>query len=279
MGGLISLYGQESVCADSLVRAVLPQEIALIIHTEYTNIQTDHSTLRMFVASPTAPGRYPGILFYSDIFQLSGPMLRACARLAGYGFVVAAPEIYHRLEPPGTVIPFDDEGKTRGLEDAGKTTTAEFDQDCRAVLDYLKTHAQVSRAGGEAQLGAAGFCIGGHLAFRAALQPDVRATVCFYGTGIHDGRLGKDVDAGSLARAESIKGELLMIFGEQDPHVPAEGRDKVRAALDASGTRYTWSLYPAEHAFMRDEGARFDPEATDGAFAEMVRFFRRILVL
>ena len=61
--------------------------------------------MRAFVAAPKAEGRYPGILFYSDIFQLTGPMLRASARLAGYGFVVAAPEIYHRIEPAGLVDP------------------------------------------------------------------------------------------------------------------------------------------------------------------------------
>src|ERR1700732_309340 len=72
--------------------------------------------------------------------------------------------------------------------------------------------------------GALVFCIGGYLAFRAAFQPDVRATVCYYGTGIHDGKLGKDTDAGSLGRAKEIRGELLMIFGTKDPHVPDAGR-------------------------------------------------------
>ena len=28
---------------------------------------------------------------------------------------------------------------------------------------------------------------------------------------------------------------------------------------------------------MRDEGPRYDPEATDAAFGEMIRFFRRVL--
>jgi dienelactone hydrolase len=37
-------------------------------------------------------------------------------------------------------------------------------------------------------------------------------------------------------------------------------------------------LYPAEHAFTRDEGPRFDPEATDLAFAEMVRLFRSVFI-
>ena len=38
--------------------------------------------------------------------------------------------------------------------------------------------------------------------------------------------------------------------------------------------RFEQRMYPAEHAFMRDFGPRFDPECTDLAFAEMVRFFR-----
>lgn len=244
----------------------------MIVTTEFHDINVDNSPLRMLVAAPKDEGKskYPGIIFYSDIFQLAGPMIRSCTRLAGYGFVVAAPEIYHRIEPPGSAIAFDDPGRTRGLEDAGKTTAAEFDRDCRAVLDYLSHHAKVSPS----KLGAAGFCIGGHLSFRAALQPDVRATVCFYGTGIHNGKLGKDEDAGSLQRAKEIKGELLMIFGEADPHVPKEGREAIRASLQQAGVKYRVKLYPAEHAFMRDEGARYDPECTDLAFADMIHLYR-----
>ncbi|MGA9772486.1 MAG: dienelactone hydrolase family protein [Blastocatellia bacterium] len=246
----------------------------MIITTQYVDIPVDDSPLRMFVAAPKAEGRYPGILLYSDIFQLTGPMLRATARLAGYGFVVAAPEIYHRIEPAGTVIAFDDEGRTQGLNDAAKTSAAEFDADCRAALDYLDNHGRVEKG----KLGAGGFCIGGHLSFRAALHPCVKATVCFYGTGIHNGKLGRDEDAGSLERAGEIRGELLMIFGSLDPHVPDEGRAKIQSALKQANTNFHISLYEAEHAFMRDEGPRYDPEATDQAFDEMVNFFRRVFV-
>jgi carboxymethylenebutenolidase len=245
----------------------------LVITTRFAEIGVDTFSLRMFLTAPQQDSKYPGIVFYSDIFQLTGPMLRSCMRLAGYGFVVAAPEIYRRIEPPGTVIAFDDAGRTRGLEDAARTTVAEFDRDCRAVLNYLAQHPLVAST----KLGAAGFCIGGHLSFRAALQPDVRATVCFYGTGIHDGKLGHDADAGSLQRASQIGGELLMIFGETDPHVPQEGRQKIRAALQQAGVKYRIKLYPAEHAFMRDEGPRYDPESSDLAFADMVHLFRSTL--
>jgi len=244
----------------------------MIVATEYVDIPLPGSPMRTFVARPNAEGRYPGIWCYSDIFQLTPPLLRFCVRLAGYGFVAAAPEIYRRIEPLGTAIPFDDAGRTRGLDDAGKTPVAHFDQDCRAGLDWLSKHDKVAPG----KIGVVGFCIGGHLAFRAAFNPDVRATVCYYGTGIHDGKLGQDADAGSLARAGEIRGELLMIFGTKDPHVPEEGRSTIDRALRASGVHYRTLLYPAEHAFTRDEGPRFDPEATDQAFAEMIGLLRQL---
>lgn len=247
----------------------------MIVTTSYVDVPAAGGTARCFIAGPASGNPAPGIICYSDIFQLTPPMTRFCVRLAGYGLVAAAPEIYRRIEPAGLAIPFDDAGRTRGLEDAAKTPVAHFDEDCRAVLDWLAQNPKVARDSKGAQLGAQGFCIGGHLAFRAALNPDVRATACFYGTGIHDGKLGKDADAGSLARAGEIRGELLMVFGTKDPHLPEAGREIIDRGLRKSGVRSRTVLYPAEHAFMRDEGPRFDPEATDQAFGEMMALFRR----
>jgi carboxymethylenebutenolidase len=244
----------------------------MVITTESVDIPAGGGPMRMFVAAPKATGKYPGIVCYSDIFQLTGTMLRSVSRLAGYGFVAVAPEVYHRIEPAGSAIAFDDAGRTRGMDDAARTPVAHFDQDRRAALDYLAKHPQVA----ERQLGAMGFCIGGHLAFRAALEPDVRATVCFYGTGIHDGRLGLDADAGSLARAGEIRGRLLMIFGTNDPHVPEAGRAEIDRKLREARIDYAMKLYPCEHAFMRDEGPRYDPEATDRAFADMIALFQSV---
>ena len=224
--------------------------------------------MRTFVAKPAAPGAYPGIVFYTDIFQLTESSLRWAVRLAGYGFLVAVPEIYHRVEPAGTVLGFDDPGKARGQADAEAITTAEFDEDIAAAVEWLSGECP--------SVGAAGHCTGGHLAFRAAFDKRVRGTACWYPTGLHDDKLGKD-RSDALERVGEIDGELLLIFGTRDPHTPPPGRATVKAALDAAGTRYQWHEYDAEHAFGRDIGPRFDPEATDRAFAETVAFFRRVL--
>ena len=57
----------------------------MIVTTDFPEITVDNSPLRIFVAAPTteSKSKFPGIIFYSDIFQLTSPMLRACVRLAG----------------------------------------------------------------------------------------------------------------------------------------------------------------------------------------------------
>src|SRR6476469_4072808 len=111
---------------------------AVVLTREYVDVTEGERAMRTFVADPAAPGAYRGIVFYPDIFQLTEPSLRWAVRLAGYGFVVAVPEIYHRIEPAGTVLGFDDAGKVRGQADADATPVTDFDADIRAALDWLE---------------------------------------------------------------------------------------------------------------------------------------------
>jgi len=194
------------------------------------------------------------------------------ALLAGHGYVVAVPEVYHEFEAPGTVLAYDQAGSDRG--NALKTTKelASFDADTRAVLDHLK-----SRPDCTGKLGAFGVCLGGHLAFRAAMENDVRGTACFYATDIHKGSLAKGMKDDSLKRAEDIHGELLMIWGRQDPHVPLEGRRLVQARLDELNLKYNWHEVNGAHAFMRDEGPRYDSQLALSLYGIVLEFFHRRL--
>jgi carboxymethylenebutenolidase len=243
------------------------------IVTSDADVRVDDSPMRICVAAPKPEGKYPGVLLYSEIFQLTAPIRRSCQRLAGHGFVVAAPEIYHRHERPGTVMPYDDIGRIWGNEGAKRTPVAAFDADARATLNFLANHPKVAAG----KLATMGFCIGGHLAWRAALQPDVKAAVCCYATGVHNGKLGKDADAGTIRRFGEIEGEMLVVFGDVDPHVPTDGRTKIIDALKTAGVKHKVMLVNGEHAFMRDEGPRYDAAAADQVWAEAVGMFKRVL--
>jgi carboxymethylenebutenolidase len=239
------------------------------LHEDEVRVPSRDGNIRAVVISPGGGGPHPGVLLYSDIFQLTESTLRTARRLASHGFLVCAPEIYPHGDLAGVALEFDDAGKEAGLAGAASTTTAQFDADRVAVLDFLE------RTAGVTGLLAVGFCIGGHLAFRAAFDPRVAATVCFYPTGLHDGALGADADAGSLARAGDIGGRLMIVFGSRDPHVPAAARAQILSTLYAAGLEdLELHLYAGgEHAFMRDVGARHDPVLTDLALTETVSFF------
>ncbi|SNY67695.1 dienelactone hydrolase family protein [Paractinoplanes atraurantiacus] len=226
--------------------------------------------IRSKVIRPVGEEPLPGVVLYTDIFQLTESTLRTARRLASAGFVVCVPEIYPRGEVAGVALEFDDAGKQAGLAAAAETTTAQFDSDRVAVLDFLENRDDVTT------LSVVGFCLGGHLAFRAAFDPRVLSTVCFYPTGLQNGSLGAD-DPGSLARAADIHGRLMVIFGSQDPHVPADARLKVISALYAAGLEdLELHVYAGgEHAFMRDIGPRHDPVLTDLALYEGISFLTR----
>ena len=244
----------------------------LIKDNEIVDINTPTGDMRAHIFRPVAPGKYPAILMYSEIFQVTAPIRRTAAMLAGHGFIVACPEIYHEFEPLGTVLAYDEAGTARGNELKTTKDLTSYDTDARAVLAYLK-----SRDDCTGRLGVMGICLGGHLAFRAAMNPEVLAAVCFYATDIHKKALGLGKNDNSLERAGEIKGELLHIWGKQDPHVPLEGRNMIKARLDEVGTRYTWHEFNAQHAFMRDEGHRYDPELALQSWNLLLALFHRRL--
>lgn len=234
-------------------------------------LRVDDSLMRVYVAAPKAAGLYPGIVFYSDIYQLGSSIIRLANYLAGYGYVVAAPEIFHRIEPVGLVIEPDDLGRMRGNDDARRTAIADYDADCRAVIQFLKTESVVSPD----KIGTLGFCIGGHLAFRAAFQNEIKANVCCYPTGIPSGKLGQGI-ADTIHRVSEIKGEMLLVFGTLDPHIRENDRQTIIKALDNANVPHKVLLYEAEHTFMRDDGYRYDSPAATSAWFEIVTFLEHI---
>ena len=184
----------------------------MVINEETADVETATGKMRTYVLRPAAEGRYPGVLLYSEIFQVTGPIRRTAAMLAGHGFVVAVPEIYHEFEPAGTVLQYDAAGADRGNALKIQKEVSAYDSDSRAALDFLKAHPACT-----GKLGVVGICIGGHLAFRAAMNPDVLAGVCFYATDIHKRSLGKGTHDNSLDRIGELRGEMLMIWGKQTP--------------------------------------------------------------
>ncbi|KAF5022000.1 hypothetical protein F66182_5957 [Fusarium sp. NRRL 66182] len=265
------------------------------------------STMRIFVFHPTIPGypnaRFPGVALFSEIYQVTGPVARFARQIAGQGYIVAAPSSYHDFTGP-EALKYDAQDTDRGnkfkIEKAWypirgllssclsnhRQTLESYDADSYATVDYL-----LSLPACNGQIGSTGMCLGGHLAVRAALDPRISACVSYFATDIHSRTLGPYDAANTSSTAppnsnhtldlfNKFKGEVAMIFGVKDTHVPDAGRDLIRAKLREAGVvtsfyEFAW----AQHAFIRDElsKGRYDPAITKICFEVLLELFGRVL--
>jgi carboxymethylenebutenolidase len=247
----------------------------MIVRSEFRDLDTPTGPMRTHVYTPVHPTvarKYPGLLLYSEIFQQTAPIARLCVQLASHGYVVMSPEIYHEHEPLGTVLGYDDEGRDKGNRYKHATKLSTFDNDAKVVVRALREHVACS-----GRIGTVGFCIGGHLAVRAALMPDIVACASFFPTDLHTGTLGEGKKADTLARIGETKAELVLIWGRQDPHIPGEGRAKVYQELTGARLLFSWHEFNAQHAFMRDEGDRYDAEVARQAMGLALALLGRTL--
>lgn len=205
---------------------------------------------------------------------MTGPVARFARLIAGQGYIVAAPSSYHEFTGP-EALAYDVPGTDSGNEWKITKKLAAYDEDAELSVTTL-----LSLKTCNGRVGATGMCLGGHLAYRCALDARVTAAVCYFATDMHSHSLGAGKQDDSLTRAKDIKGELVMIFGKNDNHVPPAGRDLIRKTLHDVGVDFSfYEIAGAQHAFIRDElsKGRYDPAVTKVCFEMLLELFERRL--
>src|ERR1700683_1393857 len=239
---------------------------------DFIDIATPTGPMRVHRFNPKSSAPRPAVILYSEIYQVTGPIRRLAARLAGEGFGVFVPEVFHESEEPGEGLAYDTAGTERGNFLKFEKPVAAFDSDARALIDWIMARPYPWQS-----VGTWGFCLGGHLAFRAALDSRVAAAACFYATDLHTATLGQGKKDDTLARIKESQSELLLIWGRQDPHVPLSGRKLIYDGLTAAEVPFQWHEFNGAHAFARDEGPRYDAAASRLAFGLTLELFQRRL--
>lgn len=166
---------------------------------------------------------------------MTGPVERFARQIASHGYLVAAPSSYHEFHD-SSALAYDGPGTDAGNEWKIAKKLSAYDEDAKLAVDALVGHKNCT-----GRIGTTGMCLGGHLAFRCALDKRVAAGVCYFATDLHSATLGKGMSDDSLQRAGEIGAELVMIFGKKDNHVPPAGRDLIRKTLHEKGI--TFSFY------------------------------------
>jgi len=221
--------------------------------------------------------KYPGLIFFTAIFQKTPGIERMAVQLAADGYVVYIPEIWHMHLTPGTVL---DAATTEGVDKGNALKKVTKLEDWAADLDILirEIRANPSCNG---RIGCIGHCIGGHIVVRACMNPEILCGVSFFATDIHDGSLlginGKAKE--TITRLDEIKGEVMMIWGRQDGHIPDAGRLRVYEAFQKSKAKHTWFEFNANHSFMMDNDpkGRYDGSVAHLCYSLALDLFHRAL--
>ncbi|KAK6528657.1 hypothetical protein TWF694_003911 [Orbilia ellipsospora] len=253
----------------------------MLIKESFEDVKTSGGTsMRVFLFEPSIRNypnaKFPGVVIFSEIYQVTGPVARFARQICSQGYLCAAPSSYHDFGGP-EAFPYDEAGTDLGNSYKVEKTVESYDEDALICVDLL-----LSKKNSNGNIGSTGMCLGGHLALRCALDSRVSASVCFFPTDIHSSTLGKGRNDDTISAMKTIRGEVVLIFGKNDNHVSPEGRDLIRKTLHDAGVEFTFlEISGAAHAFIRDESSkgRYDAATTKFCFELLLEVFNRRLKL
>ena len=235
---------------------------------ERVAIAVGSSSMPAYVAKPDGAGSWPGVLLFMEVFGINEHIRSVVDRVAAEGYVVLAPDLFHRTAP-GVELSYDEVGLQRGVELMGQAKASEIVADVGAALETLNARADVVGRG----VGAMGFCFGGHVAYLAACELPLVATVSFYGGGVALGAPGNEQPA-TVDRTSKMRGRALCLFGENDAYISPPEVEKVRGALEQAGVRHEVVVYPGVgHGFFCDVRADYDKASAEDAWAKLKALF------
>ena len=218
----------------------------------------DNTSMNAYFSLPEGGGSFPGILLFHEAFGINDHIKDIAGRIAVEGYVVIAPELYHRTAP-GFQAAYTDFKATQEHIQALKTK--ELINDVTATYNWLQQQQNVIHN----KTGSVGFCLGGTVSFLANIVLPLSAGVSFYGGGIHE----------RIDRAHEIHSRHLFFWGGKDTHITADKRNAVTAAMDKAGKPYTHVVFSdAGHGFFRDPHTSYHPKAAREAWALVLEFYR-----
>jgi carboxymethylenebutenolidase len=244
------------------------------IHTDTTGLKAGDATVAvtggampLYFAKPAAVAKPPIVLVCMEVFGLHEYIKDVARRLGKLGALAVAPDYYFR---DGDISKLSDPQKLMPL------VNSKVDTELFADLDATLAWAE-AEGGDAARIGMVGFCRGGrNVWLYSTHNPHLKAGVAFYGPLSNPPAMGKT----AIEAAAEVKEPVLALYGADDPSIPEDQRNKMKAALAAGGKTTEFHVYPnAAHGFHADYRASYRKEAAEEGWAEMQRWFKTYGVL
>ena len=244
-------------------------------------VRTPDGTAEAWLSRP--PGvdenvSLPGVLLFMDAIGLRPRIVEMADRIASWGNVVLAPNVFYRngtaaeTSPDG---PLDSDKKRadffKGVRPriSGLTTKLAL-RDIAAYLDEL-----VSRPEVRTPVGVVGYCMGARLAVRAACaHPDVVAAC----GGFHGGGLASDAADSPHLGLAAARAEFVFGHADHDASMNVDAVARLDEALRNAGLTARNEIYEGTaHGYTMADTLVYDEAATERHFAALRELFDRTL--
>lgn len=224
------------------------------------------------LARPKGDGAWPAVIMQTDIWGLRDVYRDMAERLAGAGYVVLVPDLYHRLgaDRPKGREDFAAPGvRARAMAWKDSLTRPRITSDMAAAIAFLDKQPFVHGP----RLGVVGYCMSGPIAMwtAAAFRDRVAAAASFHGGGLVTDSPDSPHRLAGLYSAE-------LYFGHADKDMTATPAmiATLEAALTAAHARFTSVLYAgAMHGYAVADGESYDPAAAERHWAALTALMKR----
>jgi carboxymethylenebutenolidase len=212
---------------------------------------SDGQALGAYVAHPAGEPT-AALVVVQEIFGVNAHIRSVADGYARDGFLAVAPALFDRIEP-NVELGYEGTDAQTARSFIPKLNIDMALADVAAAIDYCATTGK--------KVGVIGYCFGGTIAWLAACRLPIAAAVGYYG-----GRIAQYA-------AETPTVPVMLHFGRQDAHIPAEEVEKVQSAHPE--VQIYW--YDAGHGFNCDARASYNPASAQEARARSLVFLKKHL--
>ncbi len=225
---------------------------------------------------PETGGPHPAVVLFHD-----GPGMRAAThafarRLAGCGYDVAVPDLYHRhgrmIGFSPTDIAADPSARGRIFEMLSSLSDGGIQADLDATLAILEGERP---AGSLSKVGCIGFCLGARAVFRTMMRLPDQFTA---GAMWHPSFLVDDASDSPHLSVGQLAGSLYAGFGEADTIMSVAGMQPFIDAAAALGDRVVIDIHPgADHGYTWPGAPTYNEAAAELSWSQTLALLAREL--
>lgn len=238
--------------------------------------QDDEVPLRCWWARPQSGQLRGALVVLPEVYGVNPWVCKVTNRFAQLGYGALAMPLFARTAP-ALSLGYGPLELQEGRSHKDRTTARTL------MVDVVRAVRWLQSQGAEDQplaVGCIGFCFGGHVALLASALEGVRASCVCYGAGVVQGRPGGGPP--TLEVLSRPGSQVLLLYGREDPLVPAEDLQAIATAVEQAnareaGERARLQTFAAGHGFLCDARADFQPVAAEAAWPAITAFFAKTL--